>query len=588
MKHRNAILSAAVTLVLSTSLAHAQYRVGSDGRANDASNRIGSGGLNTDTGGRSNAVTGNQIVTGNVTGGKEFRGGVGYTDPGAFRGSTANETSDRFIRGSSGTPYGNSTQNNAERVTAFYGSSRAAPPPPGFQREGTTGAYTPAPTLSRSGSDLRLGSVIDTPQTVLPPPGDLLLPGPVDPQMGDTTISASPLYGIRQWRANVPGEQQFVDRFSEDQRPIAPDQFQLDAATIDRFQKELRDASGTESGNGETGKPTDALPGATDLSKPMGSLTDPNLAVNSLSNSALSSNQINSGVDTNQSLRNKLVAAPVEAKDQSALYARLLQQFQQGGDANLSDEAAQQRFNKNMEALNAAAGEKGKTASAGGKGAADGAGGAKGTGGAGGTDTAEGTGAAEGAGETPKVVTPANPTTQPSPIKVDKLSEGIKAKGLADLLESAEKSMRDGQFGAAIDRYEAAARVAPNNPLIMLGKANAALGASYYGRAEADLRRAFTTGPALLEGQYDLVKFLGEDRLQFLINDLKQIASTETRQSGPTFLLGYIAHNMGNDKKAADYLTETEKRAGGKDELITKMRQVWRVPTDTSPEDANK
>ena len=66
--------------------AWAQYpAAGQDGHANDANNRVGSNGYNSGSG-QHVTVTGNQIVTGNVTGGRAFRGPVPYTDPSGFMG----------------------------------------------------------------------------------------------------------------------------------------------------------------------------------------------------------------------------------------------------------------------------------------------------------------------------------------------------------------------------------------------------------------------------------------------------------------------------------------------------------------------
>src|ERR1041385_7257694 len=109
MKHvlQTSILAAAVASVplLLTSSAHAQHRIGSDGHALDASNSIGSGGDNPNDAYKrvGEKVNGNDIVTGNVTGGKEFRGQIPYTDPRAFRqqnGSLGGNV-DKFIRPSS-------------------------------------------------------------------------------------------------------------------------------------------------------------------------------------------------------------------------------------------------------------------------------------------------------------------------------------------------------------------------------------------------------------------------------------------------------------------------------------------------------
>src|SRR5687767_6310592 len=85
----SAALAAVASLAL-TSGAFAQGRVGNDGRALDANNRIGSGGMNAaPIPPHVPSVTGNQIVTGNVSQGREFRGRVPYSSQYEFRGTTA-------------------------------------------------------------------------------------------------------------------------------------------------------------------------------------------------------------------------------------------------------------------------------------------------------------------------------------------------------------------------------------------------------------------------------------------------------------------------------------------------------------------
>ena len=50
--------------------------------------------------------------------------------------------------------------------------------------------------------------------------------------------------------------------------------------------------------------------------------------------------------------------------------------------------------------------------------------------------------------------------------------------------------MKQGKFSSALDKYDQAEQVAPNNSLIKLGRANAELGASYFARADQHLREA--------------------------------------------------------------------------------------------------
>src|SRR5688572_12854712 len=90
--------------------ASAQYRRENAGRALDANPRSGSYGSNDDPRsnralGRGPLVTGNQIITGNVTGGRQFRDTTLYTDPATFRDINAGSfASDRFVRDSAGVP----------------------------------------------------------------------------------------------------------------------------------------------------------------------------------------------------------------------------------------------------------------------------------------------------------------------------------------------------------------------------------------------------------------------------------------------------------------------------------------------------
>jgi len=89
--------------LITTALASAQLPSGQDGRAMDANNRVGSGGMNAPSG--QIGVTPNQIVYGNVTGGKQFRGPVGSRDPGAFTGPSPGRFMDRLVASPSGVPF---------------------------------------------------------------------------------------------------------------------------------------------------------------------------------------------------------------------------------------------------------------------------------------------------------------------------------------------------------------------------------------------------------------------------------------------------------------------------------------------------
>ncbi|MGH7179051.1 MAG: tetratricopeptide repeat protein, partial [Tepidisphaeraceae bacterium] len=177
---------------------------------------------------------------------------------------------------------------------------------------------------------------------------------------------------------------------------------------------------------------------------------------------------------------------------------------------------------------------------------------------------------------------------KPKPLQIPSLATGIKAKGLSDVMTEAENLMKTGKFATALDQYDLAEQIDPGNPMVLLGRANAELGASYYSRAEAHLRQALTADPSLLMGQYDLKSWLGDDRLAFLVKDLKEIAQSDPKQARPVFLLSYIAYNTGNERRAAAYLDLAEKRAGN-DPFYKVLREHWSLPDDvTGTEEMNK
>src|SRR4051812_44637221 len=143
-KTRWMIKTAAAAVLLITPLSFAQQRVGEEGRALDANNRVGSGGYNSGPITGNLLLNGNNIVTGNVTGGREFRGNVPYTNQYEFRGPVAGQDFDRFIAGSAGAPQAYSApQNFLQTIEPFYGQRLAAAPPQGFAQQNSSGLFTP-------------------------------------------------------------------------------------------------------------------------------------------------------------------------------------------------------------------------------------------------------------------------------------------------------------------------------------------------------------------------------------------------------------------------------------------------------------
>src|SRR5688500_5721813 len=246
---RAAVLVAAgllATAGLVVPSASAQQRSENDGRALDRNSRVGSGGRNDNAApgaggpggayGRSSPqVTGNQLITGNVTSGRHFRGPVGYSDPGAFRGiTTGSFSSDRFVRDSAGTPTRYGPEVNLNQPSAYYGSGRAAPPPVGYvPTVSATGGYVPLEGAP-AGTQGQLGLTRSYTRTLDPTfrSGELVLPA-TTVSNEQSMLSASPLYGTRVWR---PGESpnDFLVGQREGRGADRADRFRADPTGIQR------------------------------------------------------------------------------------------------------------------------------------------------------------------------------------------------------------------------------------------------------------------------------------------------------------------------------------------------------------------
>lgn len=566
---------AGVVAVAFAPLSLAQYQTdNSAGRARDANNRLGSGGYN-DQRALPNGVTSEDIVYGNATRALGFRGPLTTTDRTAFRAQTAGTTVGNFVRDSNGAGQ-DTSQTFAPR--AFYQDSRGVAPPTGFETQATVADIGRRPTEDRGPvyGDLR--------QNVAPvnplldsaiPATDLSSGGIVSPLTVPGTAGGTALVGMPVWQAQTGVSAE--DAFEPSQRG-ALRRLQINESTIRVMQEELSNAAE---------QPQDSV-GKIDTANAMLSPENPqNPAMVATLASQVPAQAMTGTLSTSMTMRQNLLTAPPTAAKQSTQYAELQRRLHaRQTEAGSADEIASRQYNdqlrqqKEAEAkANAAAAlvQPGTPGLPGGK-----------------TESAKKPPEQAGTQLPPlpqhsgrlaavqaELKTDTKPETGSLPaesvLRITTFAEGVKATGLRDLLAHAETSMREGKFTAALDNYDAAMAVAPNNPLILMARANAELGAGYYARAQTHIEQIFAADSSLLLAQYDLRVFFGDERLQYLVRDLKDVARTEPAQPRPLFLLAYIAYNTNNPQSAADYLAMAEKR-GGKDPVFDKLREFWKLP----------
>ncbi len=603
----------AVAMLSAASAAHAQYRVGADGHYNDANNRAGSGGYNSpsDASYRS-AVTGTQINTGDVSGLAGFQGNRGGVfDPNQLQLNTNDNAVQNFTRISAPVNYAQQSNGQSQYVP-YYSQSQTQFTGPAatsnFTQTKNGVGYIPAPTVDplTPSSDVRLQNLNNSPTDLatngLPTPGSLDSAGPVNPVGNQSLYSMSPLYGLRTIQpTDATQDNTFVSRYGGGRAAAGP---RMDPKTIQQMRAELQattvdstpghdkgaelpgNGSGTDAANAGLGQSirSDAVTGT---SVPSASLTSA-AAVNGQAVTGAVGQPISSQTET-------LLLAPGK---QSAQLAELQKRFAANTPHPTAEQAANQlnRMRLAIAKQNADAAKNSglNPALPAGGAASSGANPANKLGGGSkyGTAATPPSAAASAAGKGGSYVPPPLPKTsdlpsvvnppaaaQPSdqPFVITSLTTGMRAKGLSDLLRTAEGQMRSGQFGQAVDTYDTAGEVAPNNPFVPLGRGFAELGASYYGKAEADLTRAVMAEPAVLAGQYDLKGFLGQDRLAFVEKDLAGIAASD-QTARPSLLLAYIDHNTGKDDATitAKDLDEAARR-GANPKLVDLMREAWNI-----------
>ncbi len=562
-------------------LAMAQYQTdNSAGRARDANNRLGSGGYN-DQRALPNGVTSEDIVYGNVTRAQAFRGTLNTTDKNAFRGQTAGGAVSDFVRDSNGA---GQDPSQALAPKAFYPDSRGVAPPKGFDTQASVadiGVRSPQDRGSAFG-DQRINVAPVNPLLDASIPRTDLSVGAVASPLTATGAGASPLVGMPMWQAQTGVSAE--DAFAPSQRG-ALRRLQINESSIRMMQAELTNAAE---------QPQDT-PGRIDTANVMLSPENPqNPAMGGTLGSQLPTPAMSGTLNTSMTMRQNLLTSLPTAAKQSTQYAELQRRLH-AMETGSADEISARQYNDQVRQQKEADAKANPAAALVQPG-----------------NTALPGGNAEPARKPPE---PARTPLQPLPnsgrlaalqaerkgdtkpetgslptetvLRITTFAEGVKAAGLRDLLARAETSMREGKFTAALDNYDAAMSVAPNNPLILMARANAELGAGYYARAQTHIEQIFAADSSLLLAQYDLRVFFGDQRLQYLVRDLKDVARTEPGQARPLFLLAYIAYNTNNPQSAADYLAMAEKR-GGKDPVFDKLREFWKLPQagagDTMPQ----
>ncbi|MEP0845670.1 MAG: hypothetical protein HRF50_02490 [Phycisphaerae bacterium] len=133
---------------------------------------------------------------------------------------------------------------------------------------------------------------------------------------------------------------------------------------------------------------------------------------------------------------------------------------------------------------------------------------------------------------------------------------GSDANALNDELLKAEAFMEIGEYFDAANRYERATRLAPGNPLPVIGRGHAALAAGDYLSAAVHLLRGLEMFPQIAGFRVDLTRLLGGGEIVDIRRSdiMKQLERHEDPRL--RFLLGYIEVHSGNTGQGLENLEQ--------------------------------
>lgn len=165
---------------------------------------------------------------------------------------------------------------------------------------------------------------------------------------------------------------------------------------------------------------------------------------------------------------------------------------------------------------------------------------------------------------------------------IDHLSGGTK-EALDILLQEGERCMRTSHFLSAERAFVSAATIAPNNPLPLIGIANSQLAAGLDISAAIAIRQLALTYPETIGARYDPVLLGSRERIRVVgENALKLGKDSGTRKSDYGIVAAYAGYQLADPEmteQGLKLMEEVPQEAG----LTKALRRVWAPRPTANP-----
>jgi hypothetical protein len=154
--------------------------------------------------------------------------------------------------------------------------------------------------------------------------------------------------------------------------------------------------------------------------------------------------------------------------------------------------------------------------------------------------------------------------------RIDQLASGGDAR-FNEHLKAAEQFLQDGKYFWAERRFIRALRFVPGHPLATAGLGHAQLGAGLYASAALTLRELFTFQPEMIDVRYADTLLPNEVRLQRAIEEIRAQARNDSAEG---FLLAYLGHQTESPALVEEGLQRMTK-GNPRDPMPDLLRGVW-------------
>ncbi len=152
---------------------------------------------------------------------------------------------------------------------------------------------------------------------------------------------------------------------------------------------------------------------------------------------------------------------------------------------------------------------------------------------------------------------------------------------VAETMREAEAALAEGRYLTAEARYRQLLRELKDDPMPRVGLIHAQLGAGMFRSAGMNLRALFVQHPELIAARYDARLLPPEDRLQWIQTELQNVISQGEGGPDAPLLLAYLGYQA-DSRQLVRYGLALAQAQSPRDPLLAVIREIWLDESETS------